>query len=120
MREFGAVIVASQTAQIQQMRTWLALWHPGEPTDVDYQPMMRDLSGLSGDALDRAFLEDMTVHHMMAVMMSQQLLARTWRTMTRSATSQCPSATSSTPRSSRCASGSPAGSTSAWAAWGRG
>lgn len=76
MREFGAAIVASQTAQIQQMRTWLALWHPGEPTDVDYQPMMRDLSGLSGDALDRAFLEDMTVHHMMAVMMSQQLLAR--------------------------------------------
>jgi len=76
MREFGAAIVASQTAQIHQMRTWLALWHPGEPTDVDYQPMMRDLSGLSGDALDRAFLEDMTVHHMMAVMMSQQLLAR--------------------------------------------
>ena len=48
MREFGAVIVASQTAQIQQMRTWLALWHPGEPTDVDYQPMMRDLPACPG------------------------------------------------------------------------
>ena len=37
--------------------------------------MMRDLSGLTGDALDRAFLEDMVGHHMMAVMMSQHLLA---------------------------------------------
>ena len=76
MREFGAAIVTTQSAQIQQMRTWLAEWYPGRSTDVDYQPMMRDLSGLSGDALDRAFLQDMTVHHMMAVMMSQQLLAR--------------------------------------------
>jgi uncharacterized protein (DUF305 family) len=38
--------------------------------------MMRDLSQLRGDALDRAFLEDMIRHHMMAVMMSQQLLNR--------------------------------------------
>jgi uncharacterized protein (DUF305 family) len=41
---------------------------------VRYEPMMRDLSALSGDALDQAFLEDMIPHHMMAVMMSQQLL----------------------------------------------
>ena len=37
--------------------------------------MMRDLGDLSGDELDRAFLEDMVGHHMAAVMMSQQLLA---------------------------------------------
>jgi uncharacterized protein (DUF305 family) len=36
--------------------------------------MMRDLSSLSGDSLDRTFLQDMIGHHMMAVMMSQQLL----------------------------------------------
>lgn len=35
---------------------------------------MRDLSGLSGDRLDRTFLEDMVGHHMAAVMMSQRLL----------------------------------------------
>jgi uncharacterized protein (DUF305 family) len=74
MRAFGAAIVATQTAQIEQMRTWLARWYPGRDSSVDYRPMMRDLSGLSGDALDRAFLEDMPGHHMMAVMMSQQLL----------------------------------------------
>ena len=36
--------------------------------------MMRDLSGLSGDRLDQAFLQDMIGHHMAAVMMSQHLL----------------------------------------------
>jgi uncharacterized protein (DUF305 family) len=38
--------------------------------------MMRDLEGLSGDELDRVFLEDMIGHHMAAVMMSQQLVVR--------------------------------------------
>jgi uncharacterized protein (DUF305 family) len=76
MRAFGRDIVATQTAQIEQMQAWLADWYPGRSTDVDYQPMMRDLSGLSGDRLDRVFLQDMVGHHMAAVMMSQQLLVR--------------------------------------------
>lgn len=76
MRAFGQSIVESQTAQIEQMREWLAEWYPGRSTDVDYRPMMRDLSGLSGDRLDRVFLQDMIPHHMRAVMMSQQLLVR--------------------------------------------
>lgn len=76
MRAFGAGIVATQSAQIEQMREWLARWYPGRSTYVDYRPMMRDLSGLLGDRLDRVFLEDMIGHHMVAVMMSQQLLIR--------------------------------------------
>jgi uncharacterized protein (DUF305 family) len=76
MRDFGRDVVATQSAQITLMEGWLAEWYPDEPTDTTYAPMMRDLSGLSGDALDRAFLEDMIGHHMAAVMMSQQLLAR--------------------------------------------
>jgi uncharacterized protein (DUF305 family) len=74
MRAFGESIVETQTAQIDQMNTWLSQWYPGRTADVDYQPMMRDLSSLSGDSLDRTFLQDMIGHHMMAVMMSQQLL----------------------------------------------
>ena len=78
MRTLGESIVRSQTAQIEQMRGWLAAWYPTQREDPAYRPMMRDLSGLTGDALDRAFLEDMVRHHMMAVMMSQHLLrART-------------------------------------------
>ena len=75
MRAFGESIVMTQSAQIQQMQAWLEEWYPEQPTSVDYQPMMRDLSGLSGDRLDQAFLSDMIRHHMMAVMMSQRMLA---------------------------------------------
>lgn len=76
MRDLGQSIVASQTVQIAQMQEWLADWYPDRSGQVDYQPMMRDLSGLDGDRLDRAFLQDMLWHHMGAVMMSQQLLMR--------------------------------------------
>lgn len=72
MVEFGEAIVRDQSAQIELMRGWLAEWYPNAPAD-DYVPMMSDLSGLSGDELDRVFLEDMVHHHMMAVMMSRQL-----------------------------------------------
>jgi uncharacterized protein (DUF305 family) len=74
MRSFAASIVATQSAEVRQMKEWLAAWYPDRDTRVRYQPMMRDLTGLSGSALDKAFLEDMIPHHMMAVMMSQQLL----------------------------------------------
>lgn len=74
MRRLGASIVATQTAEVTTMNAWLAAWYPGRSTAVAYQAMMRDLSTLSGDALDEAFLRDMIPHHMAAVMMSQQLL----------------------------------------------
>ena len=76
LRAFGESIVTTQSAQIEQMQAWLRDWYPEQSTTVDYQPMMRDLSGLSGDQLDQAFLQDMIGHHMGAVMMSQQLLSR--------------------------------------------
>ena len=76
MREFAAAIIRTQSAEVAQMQAWLEQWYPGRDTAVAYRPMMRDLSGLSGSALDRVFLEDMIPHHMMAVMMSQQLLVR--------------------------------------------
>lgn len=75
MRALGESIVESQTVQVEQMNAWLAEWYPDAP-EADYEPMMSDLSGLSGDRLDRVFLRDMVPHHMMAVMMSQQLLVR--------------------------------------------
>ena len=74
MRAFGESIVETQSAQIEQMTAWLTDWYPEQSTTVDYRPMMRDLSDLSGDRLDRAFLQDMIGHHMVAVMMSQHLL----------------------------------------------
>ena len=75
MRRFGERIVATQSAQVAQMESWLAEWYSDDSTDVDYEAMMRDLTGRSGDRLDRTFLEDMVGHHVAAVMMSQHGLA---------------------------------------------
>ena len=76
MRAFGESIVTTQSAQVQTMQAWLRKWYPEHSPSLHYRPMMRDLSGLSGDRLDLAFLQDMLGHHMVAVMMSQHLLAR--------------------------------------------
>ena len=76
MRAFGLRIIESQSAQVDQMQAWLDTWYADRSGDVDYDPMMRDLTQLSGDELDEAFLADMVGHHMGAVMMSQQLLVR--------------------------------------------
>ena len=76
MRAFGEAIVASQSAQIDQMQQWLSDWYPDRAGQVDYRPMMRELTGLSGNQLDQVFLQDMIWHHMAAVMASQQLLMR--------------------------------------------
>jgi uncharacterized protein (DUF305 family) len=76
MKEFAEDIIRIQTAEVEQMTLYLETWYPDQIHQVDYQPMMRNLEGLRGDALDRAFLEDMIPHHMVAVMMSQQLLTQ--------------------------------------------
>jgi uncharacterized protein (DUF305 family) len=68
-------IIASQTAEIEAMESWLEAYHPEAPRDLAYEPMMRDLGpNASVEALERAFLEDMVMHHMMAVRDARMLL----------------------------------------------
>lgn len=69
-------IVSSQTAEIESMEAWLDGWYPDVDRAVAYAPMMRDL-GPDAEVADveRAFLEDMIGHHMMAVHEAQTLLA---------------------------------------------
>ncbi len=74
MQAFAQDIIRVQQAEIEQMKAWLNEWYPEQQSDINYEPMMRDLSQLEGDELDRAFLEDMIMHHMEAVMMSQMLI----------------------------------------------
>jgi uncharacterized protein (DUF305 family) len=76
MRAFAEDIIKTQSSEIDQMTLFLKTWYPAQNHEIEYQPMMRELEGLRGDALDRAFLEDMIPHHMTAVTMSQQLLTR--------------------------------------------
>ena len=69
-------IITSQTAEIELMTQWLARWHPDAPATVPYTPMMRDLANAPVAEQERAFLEDMLMHHMMAVRDARMLLAQ--------------------------------------------
>jgi uncharacterized protein (DUF305 family) len=67
-------IITAQEAEIASMKTWYQDWYNEPYQDKNtYMPMMRDLTTLSGAALDTVFLEDMIMHHMGAIMMAQSV-----------------------------------------------
>jgi len=66
-------IVDSQTAEIEQMRTWYLDWFGGAPSAGMYMAMMPDLSNLEGEELDQAFIKGMIEHHEGAIEMAEQL-----------------------------------------------
>ncbi len=67
-------IITAQEKEIADMKEWYHTWYGGEYTpNGRYEPMMRDLSTLSGAALDKAFLSDMIGHHMGALMMAHSV-----------------------------------------------
>jgi uncharacterized protein (DUF305 family) len=74
IKQLAEDIVFAQEAEIAQMKQWYQDWYGEEYADTgEYMPMMRDLSQLSGEALDRTFLEDMIMHHMGAIMMARSV-----------------------------------------------
>jgi uncharacterized protein (DUF305 family) len=68
-------IVVAQEKEITMMKGWYQTWYeqPYVAKTDSYEPMMRDLSSLSGVALDKVFLEDMIMHHMGAIMMAHSV-----------------------------------------------
>ncbi len=67
-------IVVAQECEIADMKQWYRDWYGVDyAVNGEYMPMMRDLSQLSGETLDRTFLEDMIMHHMGAIMMAQSV-----------------------------------------------
>lgn len=75
MRELGARIVMARSAEITKMKAWLADWYPGHAAPAGRRIPVRDMSALSGDALDKAFLQDMVPHQMATLMLAKQLPA---------------------------------------------
>ena len=75
IKKLAEDIVVAQEKEIALMKDWYQSWY-GETYVADpeaYEPMMRDLSKLSGASLDKVFLEDMVMHHMGAVMMAESV-----------------------------------------------
>jgi len=67
-------IIVAQEKEIAEMKAWYKAWYGTDYVATnDYKPMMRDLSKLSGQALDQVFLEDMIMHHMGAIMMARSV-----------------------------------------------
>lgn len=75
IEELVTNIVSAQETEIALMKGWYEDWYGETYQEAadEYQPMMRELEGLSGAELDRVFLEDMIMHHMGAIMMARSV-----------------------------------------------
>lgn len=74
IRTLAEEIIAAQETEIALLKEWHLAWYGEEYSETgSYEPMMRDLSSLSGADLDRQFLEDMIPHHEGAIMMAQSV-----------------------------------------------
>lgn len=74
IRTLASEIIAAQETEIAMLKEWHLAWYGEEYIETGtYQPMMSDLSQLSGAELDKRFLEDMIPHHMGAIMMAQSV-----------------------------------------------
>lgn len=75
VRELAESIVLGQSAEIEMMKGWYRNWYGADyQTDDSYSPMMRSLGGLSPAEREKQFLEDMIMHHEMAVDTANQVL----------------------------------------------
>lgn len=89
VRELADQIVGAQDPEITLMAGWLEAWGEDRPASAEHDGMdhggmemdgldqseaMAELESLTGDDVDRRFLELMTAHHRGAVEMSEELL----------------------------------------------
>ncbi len=74
MKTLAESIIVAQEKEIADMKNWYKSWYGTDYAATgDYTPMMRDFTTQTGAALDKAFLEDMIMHHMGAIMMAQSV-----------------------------------------------
>ena len=74
MQGLASGIITAQEKEIADMKGWYEEWYGVSYSDNGtYEPMMRELANLSAAELDKAFLEDMIMHHMGAIMMARSV-----------------------------------------------
>lgn len=72
LKEFAQKVIDAQTTEVESMKGWATTWFQGVDTE-DYESMMPELSMLSGDELDQAYIEGMIDHHQEAVDFAQDI-----------------------------------------------
>lgn len=82
LKKLAQNIIDAQTREITMMNGWLQQRYPNSTIKSNYQNMMPELTTLTGDALDTAFLQWMIIHHMWAIHMAQSVLKAEHRTET--------------------------------------
>lgn len=74
IQDFTQKVIATQSKEISDMRSWYKDWYGTEYTPSNSHDMMRkDLLELRGKDLDKAYVEDMIIHHEAAVIMAKQV-----------------------------------------------
>ncbi|MEF9426593.1 MAG: DUF305 domain-containing protein [Candidatus Mariimomonas ferrooxydans] len=74
LKKLTESIYKAQTREILDMRLSYAQWYNLIPTGAMYQPMMRDLNGVTGMERDTRYVQDMIMHHKGAVDMADKVL----------------------------------------------
>ena len=79
LRQFAEKIISAQTQEIGQMTKWLADWYKASPKEVanekadkEMKPHMSMLQAKKDADFDKVFLQMMSMHHHMAVEMTEQ------------------------------------------------
>ena len=74
VKDLAKAIVSAQTTEITDMTVWQKTWYPASSGEImeDHSSirMMNELNGKTGEAFDKAFLEQMIMHHQSAINMA--------------------------------------------------
>ena len=86
LKRFAAQIVTDQTREIAQMKRWREQWFAGKPSalNMEMTGMADSMKGMdmtkmntaSGKAFDDEFVNQMTPHHMGAIVMAREALTK--------------------------------------------
>jgi uncharacterized protein (DUF305 family) len=75
LQELVEDIIVAQTTEIDMMKEWYRTWYQAEYENTGvYTPMMRSSEDTTAVEGDRAFLEDMIVHHEGAIISAEKML----------------------------------------------
>lgn len=74
LKNLTTAIASQQTHEVEVMQQWLDQWYSGQVYTGTYKNMMPTMATAIGEMRDRAYLQGMITHHMMAIVMAQQAL----------------------------------------------